>query len=320
MSNSRLSNIELVRIIAISMILLLHVVGHGYKAEGWSVNFAMIGVNLFVLISGYFGINFKWKSVLNLIFTVYFYILIDFAIDYFYVRPDNFNWKSYILFSPHFKYWFISVYLELYLVAPLLNAGLRGFNDRQYIVFLAFLLFISCVAGWILHAEVNPNGYTLMQFVLIYIIGYGIRRFRVSGRLKQRYWLLIFVVCSFLSFFRVAYNSPIVILSAVSVFCFCSESHFQSRAVNYISSCVLGAYLLQDGRVGWDYTYPLLNGWYEKTLQFSPPYTIILYTVFIVTLYIIAACLIDSIRKIVVARPLACLSKVIVKYKLDIFR
>lgn len=102
MSNSRLSNIELVRIIAISMILLLHVVGHGYKAEGWSVNFAMIGVNLFVLISGYFGINFKWKSVLNLIFTVYFYILIDFAIDYFYVRPDNFNWKSYILFSPHF--------------------------------------------------------------------------------------------------------------------------------------------------------------------------------------------------------------------------
>jgi len=68
----RQSNIELLRIISILMIVIHHVLVHGiYNAVNNSTlhfidSFVIYGVNIFLLISGYFTINLKWKSVINL--------------------------------------------------------------------------------------------------------------------------------------------------------------------------------------------------------------------------------------------------------------
>ena len=82
---------ELLRIIAILMISVHHylldvryhcILDGNLLQEGWQwafvVNgFVFIGVNLFVLISGYYGIKFKWRGLINLFLFCAFYMFIS---------------------------------------------------------------------------------------------------------------------------------------------------------------------------------------------------------------------------------------------------
>lgn len=64
-SFSRLSNMELLRIISMILILVIHADFYSvpYSVPRWFVvEGADAGVNCFILISGYFGIHQKWKS------------------------------------------------------------------------------------------------------------------------------------------------------------------------------------------------------------------------------------------------------------------
>ena len=72
----RSSSIELLRIVAMLSIVVGHVFYHGFHNECtdvlWLRPFTCCGVNIFVLISGYYGINFKLKSLFSLLFMVSF--------------------------------------------------------------------------------------------------------------------------------------------------------------------------------------------------------------------------------------------------------
>jgi len=85
---ARNSNAELLRIISMLMILVHHIVVHGLfpgfetgdLQRGLATSFAMlvngllyVGASCFVLISGYYGIKFKWRGLLNLYLIVVFY-------------------------------------------------------------------------------------------------------------------------------------------------------------------------------------------------------------------------------------------------------
>ncbi|EOU1923475.1 hypothetical protein DMN38_09310, partial [Clostridium perfringens] len=90
----RESNFELLRIISMFMIVVLHVLNHGgiYKSTNiYSNDFiivnlieslSIVGVNCFVLISGYFGINsrFSFRKCMKIYIQVIFYSII---INYF---------------------------------------------------------------------------------------------------------------------------------------------------------------------------------------------------------------------------------------------
>ena len=95
MQKTRNSNIELLRIIAMVMILGLHV---NYLAIGkpssqdiatsplqsflrmFAEYVCIVGVNVFVLISGWFGINYKLKGLCNFLFQSLFFSLIIFTL------------------------------------------------------------------------------------------------------------------------------------------------------------------------------------------------------------------------------------------------
>lgn len=75
------SNLELLRIVAMSMIVIYHIFVHGISPvyvgshsilTVWYVPF-IFGVNLFILISGYYGIRLSWKSFLSLMWIIVFY-------------------------------------------------------------------------------------------------------------------------------------------------------------------------------------------------------------------------------------------------------
>ena len=130
--NSRDSNIELLRIIAMIFIVFSHIAAHGnhgvlqYSKVSMNSIFVEllkfgggIGDNIFILITGYYSIKSKFKisKVISLILQVTFYstllTLLSYVLDY-----NNFSIKllikSCIPFISGNWYWFIIAYIEIY--------------------------------------------------------------------------------------------------------------------------------------------------------------------------------------------------------------
>ena len=102
----RQSNMELLRIVAMFMILVYHTVYYVfYKYRGDTPAFASmmtvlhIGVPLFVLISGYFGIKPTIRGFLKLYLTLLFYNLLFYGIQWS-LGDVQFSFKSFV------KLWF----------------------------------------------------------------------------------------------------------------------------------------------------------------------------------------------------------------------
>lgn len=135
---NRKSNIELLRIIAMFMILGLHVNYLAVTAPNaqdiatsplisfmriFMENICIVGVNVFVLISGWFGINFKTKGLSSFLFQCIFIsllIFIAFAVTG-EVEVNQRNIMSVFLIYKN-AYWFVWAYLFLYILAPVLNS------------------------------------------------------------------------------------------------------------------------------------------------------------------------------------------------------
>lgn len=138
MRTSRQSNIELLRILAMLMVVNVHCFYTPFDlpldytgVKDWirvSIDFlreasSISCVNLFVLISGYFSIRWNLRSISSLLFQVFFWIFLIYAIGTI-VGFTAFSTKVYLkhIIEIWNGYWFIPCYLGLYLASPILNA------------------------------------------------------------------------------------------------------------------------------------------------------------------------------------------------------
>lgn len=270
----RESNIELLRIIAMSMILIGHFMLHGIGESAISreiyvlfTTYCVCGVNLFFLISGYFRIKASVRNVSKLIFTLFFWGCVNLLLLYSvgeYVSVSD--WLSLIFFPiSHSRYWFIQVYLFLMICSPLINAGIDGMSLKQLRLFiLIFSLFTiySCGIG---HNLSNSNGFTFLQGVYMYCLAAYIRRDYSIIQQLNGIKCLIFAV-SLLTIGAAAlfltdilsctsYNSFINILSSALILLGFLKFNFRCRFINILASAALGCYLLQDGMFGVKYLY-----------------------------------------------------------------
>lgn len=262
------SNLELLRIVAMALIVIEHIFGHGYgikqSLSQAVIPFAAVGVNLFILITGYFGIHFKWKSLLNLLLIVITYKIVNeaFVVTFLQQPPKPGGLLK-------FGYWFVTVYFELYLIAPMLNRLLKSTPNRTLWAYLAILFFINCILGFLLKEEVNRIGMNLMQFVFLYFIGHAIRRFHTAGRLGTLSWLAVYLGCSAIEALLMDKwtsnnNNPLVLCAAIALFCFFLKFNFHSKAVNTVATTAFAVYLLTDGRLGTLFLYPLAHDFYLR--------------------------------------------------------
>lgn len=92
---------------------VLNLVGHFIES------IAIVAVNVFVLISGYFGIKFKTKGVLRLYLVCFCWGLISYLLYCFLGHHplDKAIFGRFFAFT-HNKWWFIIAYLYLYFAAP----------------------------------------------------------------------------------------------------------------------------------------------------------------------------------------------------------
>lgn len=334
----RKSNIELLRIVCILLIISFHVV---YKAGFTFTNvltinklivktfwlFGELGVNLFVLITGYFMINskFKTKKVIILIFEILFYYLATsiFAHIIGYREISGIKNIFMLFFSTILnRYWFATAYILLYIFSPYLNILARNMSKIQYKKFLITALIIFSTIPTIFGSLYNNTEVLLyynrfIWLTIIYMIGAYIKLYGISYINSRKKALglsittFILMVSSIIliekydAFFskigitEVAYlwtpNNIFMLILSISTFLFFESLNIkENKIINRISSTTFGIYLLHDGVLAyWFWKKIFKTGTYQNS-----PYLIIHILRITLTIFIIGI-IIDLIRQLI---------------------
>lgn len=189
----RNSNLELLRIIAMYMIVFIHAnmylsVFCGGKSmiffNGLVNGICNIGVTCFVLISGYYGVHFKVKKLVKMECMMISYSLFEMLIMYL-VMPEQLQGtalleqlvKSLLPFISR-KYWFYSCYVCLMLLSGYIQKLIDALKQEEMKKLLILLIILFSVFPTIFYFELVPdNGKGLVQMIMVYMIGRYIRSY-----------------------------------------------------------------------------------------------------------------------------------------------
>lgn len=289
----RQSNIELLRILATMGVIILHYnnpLGGGgiTSVKNGSLNFYILyilesifiyAVNLFMLVSGYFMYGQKtrslWKPVELIIQVVMFrealYLLsVVMGRTAFSIR--------HILLSAIPANYFVILYCTVYLISPFIAVLMdalsqKGLQTLVYIMFILFSVYPTFVdmLGELRGSEFNGLssigmygsqwGYTVVNFMLMFIIGMSLRKLDTGIFLwKTRKLFICFVILVMVvsvwarmndrvGFLDVRsaweYCNPLIILNAVIVFVlFLKIDLGSNKIINKLADGAFSVYLL----------------------------------------------------------------------------
>lgn len=231
-----------------------------------------IGVNVFMLISGYFlySSQFSIKKLIHLeLVTVFFSIL--FFILFVVIGDKEFSWSQLIvnLMPTTFgRYWFIKSYIFIYLLSPFINRTLRDTPKESFIGLIAILLAFGSLMPMISQL-IARNGYfdNMLWLLIIYIIGAYFRKydddfckcsFFLKGFLLMTLLLILGCIILYLfnlssenkfsmSFYRDSYNLPVILVS-VFLFLLFKTLNIKKMAglISHLSSLMFGVYLIHE--------------------------------------------------------------------------
>lgn len=216
---------------------------------------SIIGVNCFVLISGFYGIRFKIKSLLKFCFMCLFY-LFGIALLFFIVFPNKYDisdlTKSLVIF-PLNDLWFIPAYIGLYVCAPIINIIIDNLSKAATGAIALIVILTNIVFGWLMKYEFNPYGYTVSQMIMLYIIGraiavFDLRRY-ISLPATVSAYIMSTAIILFSSMYMTSrdafsYNSPFVIMASVFFFIIFTHISLRNRKINTIASSAFAVYLI----------------------------------------------------------------------------
>ena len=275
MNSARQSNIELLRIIATLFIVIVHcngwfleqggvkLVGNETVTDIWRVlvqSVTIIGVDLFVLISGYFSIRPKVKSIVNLFTILVFFYVGCYLLNCF-LGNQLFSYRTLLknCFAFSRENWFIQCYLFLMLLSPLVNVYMQNISKNGASIFFAIFILSAFWFGDVRQSEYFyfNGGYSVTSLLLIYVVGRYIRLYgeeflkRYSSKMILLAWLICtFVIGIIMYYFPeesnrfLTYCSPIILLSASLFFVLFARISFQSKVVNWIGSSCLAVFIL----------------------------------------------------------------------------
>ena len=199
---TRQANMELLRIIAMLMVVILHYLSKGQAIVPMSENtgvlnltlwfveaLCIVTINLYILISGYFLLDAEWKisRLITLWFQVMFYSLgvpvICLVLGIGEVnRWGVYDWVN-VLFPVQMEhYWFITAYVVLYLLIPALSMGVKKMNKRQHRMVIVGLLLVFSIPKSILPIGIPTDrfGYDFGWFLCLFMIVSYIRIYGIS--------------------------------------------------------------------------------------------------------------------------------------------
>lgn len=318
---------ELLRIVAMLLVLVYHTnfLSFGEPTISEAKSFplivilrdllnacSVICVNLFVFISGWYGIKPKIKRFSEFLFQVFFIIavtLVAYSIfsDHHFDRHDL---QSIFLMTD--EMWFVKAYIILYLFAPALNAFVEKASQKELLITLIIFFVFQTIYGWgIVVVKWINDGYSPICFFGLYLLASYIRKYKNRfTSMPAKYDLLTFigltVINTTIAYFTIykgfkaymwlnSYVSPLVILETIYLALFFSKLSFRNNFVNWVASSCFAVYLVHCSR-------NVLGSYCDfiKTLhEQSNTATFLLYlTIFIVAVYMVSISL-DKLRVLI---------------------
>ena len=335
-SKKRNSSFELLRIIAMLMIVANHYRTYGRYFDSTAdiglntffLNvFEMFGspaCSLFALITGYFMINVNTKEkyyrrIIPTVLELYFYQFVIFGM----VAISGINDIGFmnileLLFPFMHGNWYVAYYIILFFLIPFINPFLKNMEKSTYKKLLFTVIVIYSVLPTIMF-----RGWKFSEvdfFVVMYLIGAYIR-LHVKCNYPNRYNLFISLGFASLSIISVAavmylakltgsdyvfinsiylsnYESITSMGFAVFLFLYFSNLKFSNSFVDIVGKATLGVYLIHDNTL---LQHPIWRVFWSNFDYFYNPYL----HLFLKVLLVFAVCvIIDVMREYTIGRAM----------------
>lgn len=319
----RHSNIELLRVLSMFLVLIVHA---SFKSLGiptaldiqqnpasallrfTSESVSIVCVNIFVLISGWFGIKPKLNRFCEFLFQVFFYWILIYALMGLLGKTQRLCTFDVFKILSYDGYWFARAYLLLYIISPILNSFVENSQKDRIKSFLILFYITQTIFGFIIDNRWFDNGYSPLSFMGLYILARYLRTYPISFlKNKKSIIILYFTTILFLTFAAFLcslysfpytmrlynYSSPLVLILSVCFFYFFANLNFFNGIVNWIAVSCFSVYLL--------HTHPLLFDQYYLSLirnlyLTEPRFLFLLYTIMLMLLFFVISIFIDKIR------------------------
>lgn len=284
------TNIELLRIISILLIICFHYVyKSGYMNSYLNIHTFFIksmwflgelGVNLFILITGYHLCKAKSSAKKLILFCleVFFYNFLLYGLDILFGNNQVDTLKEKILlFFPLItqKYWFATAYILVYILSPFYNMLINSFTKRIYQKFLLTNILLWSLIPTMFGIFYNTSESVLyynrfIWLTLMYFVGAYIKIFDIKFFASQKRSLFTFIITYLTMLFsiiliyhlrkhlvplgtsEIAYfwtpNNILMLILSISMFKLFTNLKIKNDIfINKVASTTLGIYLLHDG-------------------------------------------------------------------------
>ncbi|MBQ3105744.1 MAG: acyltransferase family protein [Lachnospiraceae bacterium] len=275
----RESSFEVLRIISMYMIVFIHAnmyQGYFFTNNNEKVFFnsvvngiCNIGVTCFILISGYFGLKFSVKKLLQMEFMMIGYSAIE-TLLLCVLTPTQMQGsalleqliKTALPFITR-KYWFYSTYVCLFCLSGYIHTFIESLGKRELRKLLGIVILLFSVFPTLFYFEIVPdNGKGLIQMIIIYMIGGYIRNYGLVEWSKRKrislfigLWIINSVSHAFPIRFGTVYhhwckdNSITNIVMAIILFSLVKEWTIQSNVVNRLAKNIFAVFALNNAMV-----------------------------------------------------------------------
>ncbi len=305
MKKVRESNFELLRCILMFMVVVLHynTAGMGsaftYVTPG-SINYyilyfiesmVIVGTNGFVLLSGFFS----WKSrevsfrkPVGLLLSVVVYNVLFYILNLVILKQPFSIMSLCFNFVP--RNWFVSLFVMVMLLSPYLNMVIQMISEKSYKMLLAVMFVLFSVWSLVLDMAERlgvytsgmsmialngaGDGYTLVNFIMLYFLGAGISRFGWFMH-KRSLDILVYFSCTIVIFCLElffgagwSYANPFVIISGAAFFNIFRKLSITSKVINLFGKATLGVFLIHTQYLICDVGWKLFK--VEEACQGSP--------------------------------------------------
>ena len=231
-----------------------------------------IGVILFVLVSGYFGIKATTKGFSRLMLMGFVYYVPLVLVDNLILKDGLSSAEKWKLVIPSFQflskgpYWFLRTYLWLYLLSPMVNKFISA-SGKNKIYLLIVSGIISLYIGYNGVDNSVTVGKNVINFFFLYCLGSVLHdTYDVWSKWKAGWIALAFLALNISlvavhlhytgtwfgnTLWKLAYpyNCPILMVNAVLAFFLFGKMNFQSKAVNWVASSTFATYLIHRNNV-----------------------------------------------------------------------
>lgn len=297
----RMANLEFLRCVAMLMVAVLHYLGKGNllaeltgdhftgaQTAAWLLeSFCIVAVNVYMLISGYFLCNssFKLSRLIQLLLQVWVYSVVFGLAGALTGVMKGADFDVHYLLTLLFPismghYWFMTAYVFLYLLLPLIGMAVRRMTRQQMQIALGLLLFTFCIvkSAVPVRFEMDGLGYDWQWYLCVFLTAAYVRRFGCPFLEKKwfgpvLYWGGCFLIFGATFLLRgiylrtgsletvlgicLEYNHILPLAAAFGLFAICYRMRIKGKAaawMNRIAPCTLGVYLLHEN-LGLRYTW-----------------------------------------------------------------